>query len=153
MTDLPWTDPQTIEACQRRLESYAEKERRGETVSLEELTSAQFQLAWALAHSPTPADVSLAIRMLKDLKDPRKESMRDYHYILAVAKFRSGDHFGCRSSANDALKVAPSCRQSAALRDAAVEAIARDGLIGLGVIASGAVVVVGSIIASMAKKR
>jgi len=50
------------------------------------------------------------------------------------------------------LQISPSCHQSLELRDAAVEAIARDGLIGLGVIAGG-VAVVGTLIAALAKPR
>mmetsp|Transcript_29658 Transcript_29658/g.64741 ORF Transcript_29658/g.64741 Transcript_29658/m.64741 type:complete len:152 (-) Transcript_29658:323-778(-) len=151
MAELPWTDSATIEECEKIVDKL---QRAAGGANTEELQSARFQLAWALAHSKIPADVDLAI---KTLEDPRASSdfprNREYYYTLAVAQYRSHQYINCRASATKALELAPSCHQSAVLRDAALEAIARDGMIGLGVIGGIGVAVLGGIMASMSRKR
>eukprot|EP00241_Pyramimonas_parkeae_P008319 CAMPEP_0114268206 /NCGR_PEP_ID=MMETSP0058-20121206/25803_1 /TAXON_ID=36894 /ORGANISM="Pyramimonas parkeae, CCMP726" /LENGTH=146 /DNA_ID=CAMNT_0001386305 /DNA_START=410 /DNA_END=851 /DNA_ORIENTATION=- len=141
---------ETIEVCQKQLEACIAN---SNNTSDDARVNASFQLAWALAHSHSSADVELAIRMLEDPRTlGNKAPTREYHYTLAAAHYRLNDYLACRSAVNKALEISPSCHQSLELRDAAVEAIARDGLIGLGVIAGG-VAVVGTLIAALAKPR
>ena len=56
------------------------------------------RLAWALAHSPNKADVTLAIRMLLDRDFHLGLTPgREYFYTLAVAHYRAADYLQVRT--------------------------------------------------------
>mmetsp|Transcript_26288 Transcript_26288/g.44006 ORF Transcript_26288/g.44006 Transcript_26288/m.44006 type:complete len:150 (+) Transcript_26288:264-713(+) len=149
MTALPWTDSATIEECEKIVDKL---QRAADGAVTEELQEARFQLLWALAHSTKSADVQLAVTMLTE--PPTSNELprtREYYYTLAVAQYRSHHYMDSRVTVTKALELAPSCHQCAALRDAALEAIAKDGMIGLGVIAGG-LAILGGILASSRRR-
>lgn len=101
---------------------------------------ARLRYGYALAHSRNTADVDLATPVLeqcaREQESKSGRATREVCYLLGVAAFR-GEHYSrALEHAEAALRVAPTCSQSAALKRAAEDAIkglAEDGLLAISV--------------------
>ena len=120
--------------------------------------TARFRLAWALAHSKAAGHATRAIELLRDRTYEWGDAVlpRDRRYITAVAHFNEGDYLSAKEAATDALRHDRECRQAEALKTAAEEKIARDGVIGVGAVSVGAAVIgglIGALASSSSRRR
>lgn len=143
---LPLTDRQLVDACDAELANAPQSDASA-------VEGARLRLAWALAHSERDADNERAVALLTELlQDSEQRGRREPLYLLAVAQWNLGHTLAARDGANEALRVAPACKQSLALRDACETRLAEDVL---WVAAAGGLVVAGLAVAvgAFSKKR
>ena len=142
-----------------RLQS--ELSRAAPSVEASDVQKARFTATWTLAHSADARHNTRAIQMLESNGRGEAESVerraerwrddfgeaatdRDLHYLRAVAHYNGRDYEKARAAAFDALRCDPECRQAADVREAAEEALARDGLVAAGEIAAVGLAVIGA---------
>ncbi|EEH58110.1 uncharacterized protein MICPUCDRAFT_57361 [Micromonas pusilla CCMP1545] len=152
--DLPETD---MEMCLEADRAYAEVAASSSSDRAAQDT-ARFRLAWALAHSKAAGHATRAIELLRDRTYEWGDAVlpRDRRYITAVAHFNEGDYLSAKEAATDALRHDRECRQAEALKTAAEEKIARDGVIGVGAVSVGAAVIgglIGALASSSSRRR
>ncbi|KAF9622470.1 hypothetical protein IFM89_031874 [Coptis chinensis] len=104
------------------------------------------RLSWALVHSKQPEDVQRGLAMLEDsLVSPGSPlQKREKLYLMAVRNFRSVDYSRSRSH----LIGGRPC-----LKKTVEDKIAEDGAIGIGIATTAARLVVGGIVAALARKK
>lgn len=158
---LPRTD---VHVVSEAIRLYGETMRAHENgrASDEDVRAARFRMVWALAHAEEKRYNARAVQILTACEEAEGEeawkeafgesaTRRDGYFLSACAKFHVKDFEGARESAFAALREDPECRQAAALREAAENALMRDGLIGAGALAATGLAVIGA--AALASKR
>lgn len=160
---LPRTDVQVVsEAIRCYGETMAMRAHENGRASDEDVRAARFRMVWALAHAEEKRYNARAVQILTACEEAEGEdgwkeafgesaTPRDGYFLLACAKYNVKDFEGARESAFAALRLDPECRQAAALREAAENALMRDGLIGAGALAATGLAVIGA--AALASKR
>ena len=141
---LPVTNRQLVDECAAELMQIPPEDHteRGD--------SARMRYAWALAHSDTEADNEQCVAWLTHQlqRDADLRGRREPLYLLAVATFKLGHTLQARDWATEALRVAPACSQSRALRDACESRLAEDALIAVtagGVAVAGLAMLLGAL--------
>jgi fission 1 protein len=158
---LPRTD---VHVVSEAIRLYGETMRAHENgrASDEDVRAARFRMVWALAHAEEKRYNARAVQILTAWEEAEGEeawkeafgesaTRRDGYFLSACAKFHVKDFEGARERAFAALREDPECRQAAALREAAENALMRDGLIGAGALAATGLAVIGA--AALASKR
>ena len=109
------------------------------------LDQSRFRLLWALSHSGRPGDNSRALHLLSDesIRWGAGVSTRDRRYLAAVAAYNAGDYLRARELASATLAADPECRQAASIKTASEDRIAKDGLVGLGLVGAGIAIIGG----------
>eukprot|EP00897_Mesotaenium_endlicherianum_P007385 jgi/Mesen1/6675/ME000343S05845 len=143
---LPWTDTDTIIACERELSS-GEQGKKNNTDSM-------MRLAWALVHSRRPSDVNRGIAMLEAQLSNKAspDQQREVLYLLGVGHYRAGEYIRSKRLVDQALQVAPDFRQALTLKRMVDERISADGMIGMGIAAGAVALLVGGL-ATLASRR
>lgn len=117
-----------------------------------ELAAAKLRLVWALAHSQQSKHnaraVDMADEMLAQSQAPDDVTTREVEYIKAVALYRLKRYVKCRQQCAAILQIQPESRQVVTLKEAAEEALIREGMIGVGIL--GGVVGVVGVVAGLA---
>lgn len=107
---------------------------------------AKFNYAWALIRSPARPDIRKGVIMMSGLLEDRF-SDRDCLYYMAHGHYRLDDVVEARRCLDRLLKISPNCRQAISLRDVVDDKIAKDGLIGVGLVGAAGVVLSGIVVA------
>lgn len=113
---------------------------------------AKFNYAWALIRSPARPDIRKGVIMMSGLLEDRF-SDRDCLYYMAHGHYRLDDVVEARRCLDRLLKISPNCRQAISLRDVVDDKIAKDGLIGVGLVGAAGVVLSGIVVALAAGLR
>ncbi|KAI7839107.1 hypothetical protein COHA_007112 [Chlorella ohadii] len=125
MSELPFTERELIQQCQREYETAAAH-------GGQEALDACFRLSWALVHSREPADVQRGIELAEALTDSGGLEQRDLLYLVAVGKFRQRKYIEARKTLKGLMQVHPEFRQAETLLEACEHEIVKDGLVGVG---------------------
>ncbi|KAG9128900.1 hypothetical protein Leryth_009628 [Lithospermum erythrorhizon] len=146
---IPWSQPDMVSGCEREV---AEAEKG----SSDELKSeCIMRLSWALVHSKRPEDVQRGIAMLDaslgGINSPVQ--LREKIYLLAVGYYRSGNYSRSRQLVERCLEIAPDWRQALTLQKSIEDKIKKDGVIGIGIAATAAALVMGGVAAALSRKK
>lgn len=125
--DLPVTEPELVQQCEREYEAAAQH-------GGQEALDACFRLSWALVHSPQAAQQLRGIELAEALSHHPGEGVdpRDLLYLVAVGKFRVRHYIEARRTLKGLMEHHPEFRQGEALLEACDKEIMKDGLVGLG---------------------
>jgi fission 1 protein len=133
---LPETDEDTIKSLK---EGYEDASRDGGRSSSE----ACYLLVWGLVHSKRKKDVGEGLQLAgalmesDELEDERK---KDLVYIKCVALYKLGKYLEAKRQLEEFLLVSPNHRQALQIKEMVDEKLVRDGLIGVGVLSTGALI-------------
>ncbi|EFN52415.1 hypothetical protein CHLNCDRAFT_138900 [Chlorella variabilis] len=125
MADLPYTEPELIQQCQKEYEEAAQH-------GGQEALDACFRLSWALVHSQVPGEVQRGIELAEALTDSAGLDQRDLLYLVAVGKYRQRRYIEARRTLKGLMQVHPEFRQAEGLLEACDREIVKDGLVGVG---------------------
>ncbi|KAJ1696803.1 hypothetical protein LUZ63_005315 [Rhynchospora breviuscula] len=126
--NLPWCEPDIIAGCEREVAEAGNEEQKNESL---------MRLAWALVHSRQPDDVNRGIGMIEASLENSNSPLqtKEKIYLLAVAFYRTGNYAKSRHLVDRCLEIQPDWRQAQNLSKVVEDKIARDGLIGMGLVA------------------
>ncbi|AES81249.1 putative mitochondria fission 1 protein [Medicago truncatula] len=146
---IPWCDRDVISGCEREVGEASNgdsDERKNESI---------MRLSWALVHSRQQEDIHRGIAMLETSlgNDRSPLHQREKLYLLAVGYYRATDYPRSRQLLEQCLEIAPDWRQALSLKKTVEERIAKDGVIGIGITATAAGLLVGVIAAALARKN
>ncbi|KAJ3683818.1 hypothetical protein LUZ60_014045 [Juncus effusus] len=146
---LPWCEPDVIAGCEREVAEAGNEEHRNESL---------MRLSWSLVHSRQPDDVNRGIGMLEASLDNSNSPLqtREKIYLLAVGYYRTGNYSRSRQLLERCLEIAPDWRQAQTLSKLVENKIAKDGLIGVGIVGGAfgiAGLVIGGIVAAASSSR
>ncbi|KAK8942474.1 hypothetical protein KSP39_PZI008992 [Platanthera zijinensis] len=144
--NIPWCDRDIIAGCENEVSEAGNAENKNDSL---------MRLSWALVHSRQPEDVNRGIAMLEASLDRSTSPLqtREKLYLLAVGYYRNGDYTRSRQLVERCLEFAPDWRQALTLKKAVEDKIAKDGVIGIGIAATAAGLLVGGIAAVVASAR
>ncbi|GAB4843918.1 Mitochondrial fission 1 protein A [Ancistrocladus abbreviatus] len=146
---IPWCDRQTITGLEKEVAEAANgtsDEQRSESI---------MRLSWALVHSRQEEDIQRGIAMLEaSLANVSGSPLqtREKLYLLAVGFYRSGDYSRSRQLVDQCLEIAPDWRQALTLKKVIEDRIAKDGVIGIGITTTAVGLLVGGIVAALARR-
>ncbi|CAH9050510.1 unnamed protein product [Cuscuta europaea] len=146
---IPWCDPDIVAGCEREV---AEAENGASETTKSEC---MMRLCWALVHSKRPEDRQRGIAMLDASLglSSGPQQKREKLYLLGVGYYRSGDYARSREIVDSCLAIEPDWRQALTLKKAIEDKITKDGVIGIGITATVAGLVVGGIAAALSRKK
>ncbi|XP_042407729.1 mitochondrial fission 1 protein A-like [Zingiber officinale] len=143
--NIPWCDRDIIAGCEREVAESDSSETKNECL---------MRLSWALVHSRHPEDVNRGIAMLEASLDSSASPLqtREKLYLLAVGFYRNGDYLRSRQILEQCLQMAPDWGQAQTLKKVVEDRIAKDGMIGIGIAATGVGLLVAGIAALATRK-
>ncbi|GAU17901.1 hypothetical protein TSUD_330270 [Trifolium subterraneum] len=145
---IPWCDGDVIAGCEREVaeaNNGDSDERKNESI---------MRLSWALVHSRKQEDVQRGIAMLEISLGNDKSPLhqREKLYLLAVGYYRTNDYTRSRQLVEQCLEIAPDWRQALYLKKIVEDGIAKDGVIGIGISATAAGIIVGIVAAALSRR-
>ncbi|KAG6500854.1 hypothetical protein ZIOFF_040712 [Zingiber officinale] len=141
--NIPWCDRDIIAGCEREVAESDSSETKNECL---------MRLSWALVHSRHPEDVNRGIAMLEASLDSSASPLqtREKLYLLAVGFYRNGDYLRSRQILEQCLQMVQNSGKIVHM--SLMPFLFLDGMIGIGIAATGVGLLVAGIAALATRK-
>lgn len=128
MAELPVVDDDLVVQCRSDFEKALNNS------SQEAYESAKLRFTWALIHSCRRDHIARGLGLAEDSEAQKHD--RETEYLIAVAMYKLGRHLEARRVLARLLESDPGFRQAETLKAAVDDAVVKDGLVGMGVVAA-----------------